>query len=139
VTRAVHYAGALRWRNLSGRSVSVLAGGVACTRGRRAEKIRAAGEHTHDVAAVTCHYCRERMLKAGVLQLPPRRCQASTGMVMCMGQPRFGQCGKPSTHHHPHGSPGGYVYPLPLCPEHAEKVRAAGREVLEGDGSKRRS
>ena len=49
--RKIHYAGALTSRG-------VLAGWAACSTGARAMRVRLAGAHTYDRAAVTCERCR---------------------------------------------------------------------------------
>lgn len=51
-TKKIHYAGPIRTRR-----VRVLAGWAACCSGRRAEQIRADGQHTYERDKVTCGAC----------------------------------------------------------------------------------
>jgi len=90
-----------------------------------------------------CTLCRDRWTAMREIdghrwfpKLPPRekprRCEAGRGMVMQMGQPRFKQCGAPSTHTRPWLSAHSR-WPMALCEADAAVAEKEGALVLVGE------
>lgn len=62
--KKIHYSGGLRWT--AGRTVTTHARGFAsCATGKRAEKIRSAGNQTEKPNLVTCSRCRHLLERSG--------------------------------------------------------------------------
>jgi hypothetical protein len=90
-----------------------------------------------------CVFCRDRWTAAQEIdghhwlpRLPPREkprpCEAGRGMDLQMGQPRFKQCGAPSTHTRPWLSKHSR-WPMALCEADAAVAESEGALVLKGE------